>query len=42
MLQNDQSTPTQLKRLRDRAYCIVLLVAALSISAVFLLPALLP
>ncbi len=42
MLQYDQSTPTQLKRLRDRAYCIVLLVAALSISAVFLLPALLP
>ena len=41
MLQYDQ-TPTQIKRLRDRALCVVLLVAALSVSAVFLLPALLP
>lgn len=41
MLQYD-STPTRVQRVRDRAYAVILLVAALAIAAVFVLPRLLP
>ena len=43
MLQDDDAlTPTQFERLRERALCLVLLVAAVSVAAVFLLPRVLP
>ena len=41
MLQYD-STPTRVQRLRARAYCVMIAIAALSMAAVFLLPRLMP
>ena len=41
MLQYD-STPTRVQRLRARAYCVMIAVAALAMAAVFLLPRLMP
>ncbi len=37
MLQYD-STPTRVQRVRARAYCVMIAVAALAMAAVFLLP----
>lgn len=41
MLQYD-STPTRVQRLRARAYCVMIAIAAIATAAVFLLPRLLP
>lgn len=41
MLQYD-STPTRAQRLRARAYCVMIAIAAIATAAVFLLPRLLP
>ena len=41
MLQYD-STPTRVQRLRARAYCVMIAIAAIATDAVFLLPRLLP
>ncbi len=40
MLQYD-STPTRIARIRARAYCVIIAVAALAMAAVFVLPRLL-
>ena len=40
MLQYD-STPTRVQRLRARAYCVMIAIAAIATAAVFLLPRLL-
>ena len=41
MLQYD-STPTRVQRLRARASCVMIAIAAIAPAAVFLLPRLLP
>ena len=41
MLQYD-STPTRVQRLRARAYCVMIAIAAIATAAVILLPRLLP
>ena len=41
MLQYD-STPTRVQRLRARAYCVMIAIAAIATAAVLLLPRLLP